>query len=157
MESIAALGLASNIIQIVDFSTRIISRGRDLYNSTDGQAAEHVVLHDAVKRLSELLVSLEGPKKPRDVRKVTTADRQLMQLKAETVKAARELQEALNKARIDKKGRNKRWQSVQQALLSVRSDKQISALVLRLDKIREQVDTAVLISIRYAISILLGI
>ena len=149
MESIAALGLASNIIQIVDFSSRLISHGRELYNSADGRTTEHTVLDDAIKALAELHSSLKITSGSRSYGSLTVADRHLIQLKAESERAVDELQQVLEKARLKNPGNNRKWQSIRQALSSVRTDKEISALAARLDKIRGQIDTAVLISIRY--------
>ncbi|KAH8733114.1 hypothetical protein GQ44DRAFT_754613 [Phaeosphaeriaceae sp. PMI808] len=86
MEPLGALGLASNIIQIVDFSSRIVSRRRELYNSADGQTEEHAVLDNAARNLSELYRSLNISGKKYDTRNLTEADRQLIKLKAESEK-----------------------------------------------------------------------
>lgn len=149
MEAIAALGLASNIIQIVDFSSRIIARGREIQNSADGSLADHAVLSHAASRLEELYGSLNASDKTRGggKRAITVADQQLLELKIESRKVVQELQAALNKAKSSKT--NSRWQSVRHALVTVRSDKEISRLAARLEGIRQQVDSAVLLSIQY--------
>jgi hypothetical protein len=84
MESLIALGLASNIIQIVDFSSRIISRGRELYDSADGRIEEHVVLDNAARNLSELYNDLHATGQFLDPRELTVADKQLIELKHES-------------------------------------------------------------------------
>jgi hypothetical protein len=145
MESIAALGLASNIIQVVDFSSRIISRGWEIYNSTDGRIRDHAILNDAARHLSDLHNDLRMSDTLK-FSKLAVADKKLIELKAESQKVVRDLEEALDKAKVS--GGKKKWQSVYQALKSVRTESQISSLVDRLETIRKQVDTAVLISIR---------
>jgi len=42
MDPLTALGLASNVIQIVDVSTRIVSKGQSIYKSADGTLAENM-------------------------------------------------------------------------------------------------------------------
>ena len=42
MEPLTALSLASNIIQVVDFSIRLVSKGYKIYKSADGTLAEYV-------------------------------------------------------------------------------------------------------------------
>jgi hypothetical protein len=54
MEPLAALGLASNIVQIADFAGRMIARSKEIYNSTEGTLSIHVYLEDAAKNLQEL-------------------------------------------------------------------------------------------------------
>jgi hypothetical protein len=163
MESIAALSLASNIIQIVDFSSRIISRGHELYNSADGRLGEHAVLENAARNLSELYTSLHKSKidsEPdaseryrdldvsgthRRIHDLTVADQQLKQLALESENIVQDLQVILKEVRLVT--RHKKWQSIHQAIKSVRTDTQIAILASRLDEIRKQIDTAVLFSI----------
>lgn len=149
MEAIAALGLASNIIQIVDFSSRIISRGQEIYSSTDGSTAEHALLSDVARNLAELYQSLtvSGKVQEKGKRKLTVADKQLVKLQIESQQIANDLQEALNRVKLTK--RDKKWRSVRHALLSIQSDKEIAILAARLDKIRQQVDSAAMVSILY--------
>jgi hypothetical protein len=147
MESIAALSLASNIIQVVEFSSRIISRGYELYQSADGRREEHVILDNAVKNLSALHSTLQNSGRSRSEDKLSMADKQLIKLQIESGMVAKELRELLQKVQLKKP--NGKWQSVRQALLSVFSDKEISSLGSRLDNIRKQVDSAILVSLRY--------
>lgn len=54
MEPLIALGLASSIIQIVDFSGRVISRSKEIYTSDNGTLKIHGDLEEAAKNLQEL-------------------------------------------------------------------------------------------------------
>jgi len=54
MEPIAALGLAANIIQIVDFSARMLSRTKEIYNSANGTLKIFTDLEASAKTLEEL-------------------------------------------------------------------------------------------------------
>ncbi|KAF2823870.1 hypothetical protein CC86DRAFT_384404 [Ophiobolus disseminans] len=146
MESIAALGLASNIVQIVDFSSRIISRGHELYKSANGRTEEHDILDSAASNLSELHKDLQVSGSTGNPRKLRASDRQLLELKLQSQKVVAELSAALAKARVS--GPHQKWQSVYQALKSVSTDKDISNLANQLDDIRKQVDTAILVSLR---------
>lgn len=149
MESIAALGLASNIIQIVDFSSRVISRIEEVYHSPDGQTVEYAALSIAAKRLDELSTSLLISGQSKGYAILSTANKQLIQLKKECTKVVEEVEDELKQAKLKASSGNRKWQSIRQGLKSVRNDKHMSALNLRLSAIREQIDTAVLISIRY--------
>ena len=56
LESIAALNLAGNIIQFIDFGCRLFSKSRELYKSSDGVLAEDVeleIIANSLKTLSK--------------------------------------------------------------------------------------------------------
>jgi hypothetical protein len=150
MDPISALGLASNIIQVVDFSTRIIARGHELYRSADGRTKEHAVLDSATASLSELYDSL-GALRVSGVGNWTAADKQLVQLRKETKIAVRELRNALDEVAL--KIGHGNFQSIYQALKLIWNEAEINGLTTRLDSIRNQVDTVFLVSIRYVIDL----
>ena len=58
MEALAALGLASNIIQIVDFGARLLSKSREIHHSADGSLDENNILEDVTSNLAELSFEL---------------------------------------------------------------------------------------------------
>lgn len=63
MEPLIALGLASNIIQIADFSGRLFSRSKEIYTSTGGTLSVYTDLEDAAKNLQELTSYLDREEK----------------------------------------------------------------------------------------------
>lgn len=146
MESLAALGVASNIIQIVDFSSRIISRGHELYTSTDGQATGHVVLGSATSNLHTLLEVLNKSKAQRDPKDLTDADRQLVDLQTRTKSVVDELEGYLQEIQVSTSHR--KIASIYQALKSFSTDKDITRMANELSEIRKQVDTVLLVSMR---------
>jgi hypothetical protein len=147
MEPLAALGVASNIIQIVDFASRLVSRGHELYQSADGRLASHAILDNASQNLLTLYNDLGKFQRP-DPRNLNAADEQLVQLKIDSETVVNKLRDALEKAKLSGE-RHKKWQSIYQALKSVYNDKEISSLANQLDNIRKQVDTALLVSLQY--------
>ncbi|KAF2260075.1 hypothetical protein CC78DRAFT_40841 [Lojkania enalia] len=60
IDPLTALGVASNIIQIVDFSTRVISRTHEIYKANGGRVDTHTILDDKTKNLSELCAELKN-------------------------------------------------------------------------------------------------
>ncbi|KAH7357440.1 hypothetical protein BKA66DRAFT_612717 [Pyrenochaeta sp. MPI-SDFR-AT-0127] len=145
MEPVVALGIASNIIQLVDFSSRLISRGHELYQSADGRTEHNTILENATDNLSELYNDLSC-RTIFDPSKATAADKQIIALQKESAGVAQKLKEALNKAK--RKDGNKKWRSIHQAICSVHSDRTISKLADQLDHIRKQIDTILLVSLR---------
>ncbi|KAH7074711.1 hypothetical protein BKA63DRAFT_596298 [Paraphoma chrysanthemicola] len=152
MEAVAAFSLASNILQVIDFAANIVSRGHKLYSSADGRVDEHAVLDAALNNLTELydtLHSTSSHKTRRNPLKATVADRQLIELQNESDKIVKDLRTKLENVRIT--GPHRAWQSIYQALRSVSTDKEISRLASRLQSIRKEVDTAILVSLRHTI------
>ncbi|KAJ4367172.1 hypothetical protein N0V83_007702 [Neocucurbitaria cava] len=108
----------------------------------------HAILENATKNLSELHNDLtrEAPIK----QKLSVADKQLVALQKESAAVAKKLRAALEKAKV--KNGHRKWRSVYQAIRSVYSEQEISKLATQLDDIRKQVDTVLLVSLRYALS-----
>ena len=156
MEPFAALGLATSIIQIVDFSGRIISRGKEIYHSPDGTLKIHTVLKEAAKNLHELSLGLiediSVPEVPfskvcRTKRgEKSVAEEQLLELSAQTKEITDKIIGAIQRIEVDDVG--KMWKSIDQAFRSVWSQKELESLEARLDNIRKQINTALLFSLR---------
>jgi hypothetical protein len=149
MEAVVAFGLASNILQVVDFASNIVSRGHKLYNSADGRIEEHSILDAVLENLTELYDDLQRTftgKESRKTLKSTPTELQLIRLKAESEQIIKELRASLSKVQVTEPHRT--WQSLHQALRSVSTDKEIARLTSKLESIRKQVDTAILVSLR---------
>ena len=58
IDVLAALGLAGNIVQFVEFLSKLLSESRALYNSPTGVADEHVVLEKVARDLTALTEKL---------------------------------------------------------------------------------------------------
>jgi len=172
MDPLTALGLASNIVQFVDFASKLISQSHEIYRSADGALEDNVVLEYVAKNLSRLGDELKS--KQADIKtgrealarerdwakkdgrvipepeKVTAAGKQLQQLSKECSAVSNELLQELEKLKI--KEPHKRWESFRQALNSVWSQEKIRALETRLEGIRKQLDTTLLVCLRYDIA-----
>ncbi|ORY14588.1 hypothetical protein BCR34DRAFT_479383 [Clohesyomyces aquaticus] len=152
MEPLTALSLASSIIQIVDFTGKIISRSKEIYRSADGVLETVTVLEQAANQLQEMSADLKaGPpdlseEEMKYQKPMSASERQLLQLSQEAKDISEEIVQAVNKIKV--KGSKKAWKSVEQALRSVWSQKEMSALETRLDTLRKQIDTALLFSLR---------
>ncbi|KAF2191676.1 hypothetical protein K469DRAFT_718697, partial [Zopfia rhizophila CBS 207.26] len=154
MKPLPAVGLASSIIQIVDFAVKIISKDHRIYQPTDGEVAEnHTVLEYAANNLFELSSELEqndlkklssNPKRP----KLSEAAEQLLKLGDETKELTKTLIDAIDQAKGKGSYSDPKWQSGRDALLSVWKKKEITALKKRLKNVRKEADTALLLALR---------
>ena len=171
MEPLVAVGLASNIIQIVEFAGKIVSRSQEIYHSPVGILASHNILQEAGRNLSELLELFNEHNQLKTDRKIDQssrlfsqhkgqkpsqnstgffaakrADEELHRLTSRTTEVTRKLRDAIYVVQVQ--GGNNAWQSIYQALRSVWSQNDIATIEQELDYIRKQVDTALLISLR---------
>ena len=67
LEGLAALSIASNVVQLVDFGSRLLSKSRSLYHSADGWVAADSDLNTIAGCLQRLSRSLIDRKQNDDV------------------------------------------------------------------------------------------
>jgi hypothetical protein len=152
MDPVTGFAVACGILQVIDFSSRIISRSHEFRESADGRIEQHVILDNAAAHLLDLCNGLQRYDGI-SVHRLNGADEQLYLIKLETELVVKELRNALDKAKLV--GTHKKWRSFYQAFQSVWQDNDIAGLARRLDELRKQVDTALLFSLRYTESLYL--
>jgi effector-binding domain-containing protein len=151
LDPLTALGLASNVVQLITFTGDLVAKGRDIYQSTDGGLVENLELEAITKSLQDL--SLEVALPPGIP--LTKVERELQQLCDGCRKAADELLDVIQKLKAQ--GPHKRWVSFRQALNSVWKAEEIQALSIRLERYRRQIDTTLLLSLRETLQSLLTV
>jgi hypothetical protein len=128
IDPLAALGLAGNIVQFVDFSYNLFCESKALYNSGSGATADNVVIETIVKDLNILNDRLTVPSSPGAI------PDPIRSLAGQCKDVARDLLEVIESIQV--KGPHKRWKSFVQALRSVRKKEEIEALVRRMERLR---------------------
>lgn len=159
MDPTTAMGCAASVIQFVDFGRKLVSGSLEIYGSADGMSAEHISIGDISKSLSELIVPLRARRdtrlenernvsnRNRPQEKGSVAEKELNRICEDCDKVAQQLQQELEKLRL--RGGHRKWGSFKQALSNMWNQSQISALEKKLERIRKQVDTTLLVSLRY--------
>jgi len=147
MDPLTALGFASNIIQLITFTSDLVSKGREIYKSADGQLLESQELDTVAKSLQDLCTNLPAQLRKKSLSKTES---QLRSLCEDCNKAAAQLIDAIRGLKVT--GSNKKWASFRQALNSVWKEDEIDALSKRLERYRSQLDTTLLISLREEIN-----
>ena len=157
MDPLTALSLTGTVIQFVDFGSRLLSQGRQLYNSADGKLTaneENEVitrdLHNLIKKLRQSISSPEhfvGGFTQEDLEQKNGLE--LICDRAATV--AEEIIVRLNELVIpeDVLLKDKRWRKLktfQQVLKSGWSSGEIASLLARLGELRKSLDTNLLYS-----------
>jgi hypothetical protein len=144
MDPLTALGLASNIIQIISFTSNLISKGREIYKSADGTLITNLELEAITRNLQDLSGHLSFPRKRR--KDLSDADKELQELCKGCTRVSAQLIEVIQGLAV--RGDHRKFNSFRQALNSVWKEDTIEELSKRLERYRSQIDTMLLVSLR---------
>lgn len=131
LESLAAFGLAANIIQFVQFGYKLFSESRVLYKASDKRVEESVeleIISKALKRLSDDLAAIPSSTTPQP-----QAEAELLPLAKCCQTIADELLVALKELQV--KGAKGKWQCFRSALKRIWKSQEIESMARRLDSI----------------------
>lgn len=146
MDPLTALGVASNIIQLVQFATKLITESQEAYDSLDGASQRNSDVEGIASNLIALHQQLSRDLyRPPGV-KSSVADEQLQRLTEESIGIADKLIGVIRGLKSN--GKSKRWNSVKYALTTAWKQKDIVALQTKLTEIRQQLDTTLLVCLR---------
>jgi hypothetical protein len=156
MEALVAVGLASNVVQFVDFAGKIISQTIRIYREkpkdTDGDDDEEETHYSHLEAITSDLERFNANLKRSMVsgdglqaHELSSSDREILRMCGECNKITGSLLTALGKLRGTKK---KLWSSFASALKTVWSESEIQALRQTLDSYRQQITLHVLASVR---------
>jgi hypothetical protein len=144
LDPLTAIGLAGNLVQFVDFSSKIVSKAKEIYNSAEGCLPEHNDAVTITKCLQTLNSKLQGR-----IRTPTTANEQVLQeLWVGCEEVAQELLGVLEIPKLE--GNKSKWKSVGRALKDVRRGHKIERISKRLVHLRERLILTLLVDLRNA-------
>ena len=129
-ESLAALSLAGNIVQFIDFGYRLFSKSRKLYRSSDGVLAENVELENIANSLTALSKGLTVGSSQTQPESIDYANLTLLAKDCESI--ATELLEALGELRV--KDPQKKLQCFCTALKRIWRSERIENVSKRLER-----------------------
>jgi len=146
VDPIAALGVAGNVVQFVQFASEVISEGKRIYRSGDGTASDNhdleIVTSDLILLQSKIAKSTEGSLS-NDAPGEEVALRRICEVANEL---ATKLLQKLNSVKAE--GRHRRWDSFRQALKTVWSQKDIDRIAERLSKVQNDRQLQVLVGLK---------
>lgn len=131
LESLAALGIAANIIQFVEFGCKLFSKSRALYKASDTRVEESVeleIISKALKRLSNDLIAI-----PSSTMSQSQAEADLLPLVKRCQAIAKELLVALDELQVN--GGKGKWQCFRSALKAIWKSDEIDDMARKLDSI----------------------
>ncbi|PMD34400.1 hypothetical protein L207DRAFT_468687 [Hyaloscypha variabilis F] len=149
MDGLSALSVAASVAQFIEFGCSLVSKSKEIYESTRGLPKVYVEAENATNRLLELsrrlTTSLEIEKQ--SMHSDSSDSDPLKIICEECVKLSEKLLKKLEKLRLAD-GQNKRhWKSFRQALKTVWSKSSIDEIAKRLQSYRTELDSHILISL----------
>lgn len=154
LDPLTALGLAGNLIQVIQFSYDIVSEGNKIYHNASGVLTQNKAIEEVSSDLASLTESLKTKQDEWRVAHGRTPldleELRLRNLCDRCVEVAFELQIQLNKLKA-KEGRAKRLRSYKQAIIAVWRKDEVEELERRLERYQKELDTRVLIGIRQSL------
>ena len=139
MEALAAVSLAGNILQFLDFTHDAISKSRQIHTSISGTLKEHADLKGLTTDLKDLSGRLQASS--------GSVDLVLEQLCSRCREVADELLEALESLRV--KGKHTRFQCLRKALKVLWGQEKLRKLEERLAGFRHELNLHITVELRY--------
>ncbi|KAF7941879.1 uncharacterized protein EAE97_006716 [Botrytis byssoidea] len=150
MNPLDVLSLAGTIIQFVDFSSKVLAGTNELYKSGAEALAVHqqlgLVVDDLAKmskRLSDSYWGLSGTGVIS-----TLSDDAFMFICRDASELSIELNNKLSSLKVTASGKRRKWETVKQALKSVWTEKDLTALTNRLTLLRDSIQMHIVVDLR---------
>ncbi|PMD34239.1 hypothetical protein L207DRAFT_138175 [Hyaloscypha variabilis F] len=155
MDPFSALSVAANIVQFIVYGINIVSKGNQLYKSTDGALIENVELQEATIRLQQLSRNFDKSLDQSLSQGLSAQnDESIQKICGECKAVSKELVEKLERLKVPEGHPHKKWKSFRQALKSVWTKERIEDIAQRLSQLRIELDSHVLVSLREQVTIM---
>ena len=111
MEPVSIIGLVASLLQLIQFSTTILSKAKEVHTSKRAAAKDNVVIEDIVLHLKESMSRINSFP--------ISNSTQVTDLRTQCSEIADDILQALEDIRV--KGPSSRWKSLRKAVKAVRS------------------------------------
>lgn len=145
LDPLTALSLAGTICQFVDFSCKVLSATRHVYNSYDGDLTVNRELGLITNEIQDLTAKLTRPMP--STGPLSPDEQKLKDLCVACNKVAAELIEKLNSLKA--RGQHQAWQSLQVAVQSAWSRQDLNDLIRRLTMFKEAIESRIVLGLRF--------
>ena len=143
MDPLTAFSLACGVIQVVDFSIKVLTRCKEIHDH--GALSEHQEVEETTKHLTNLRIDLSPPQSSETTQ--TPGDIELRELAKTCSTTAEQLVTKLQTLKIE--GPHKKRQVVFKTVKALREKREIHDLEKRLNRYRSVLDTKILASLRF--------
>lgn len=149
MDPFSALSLAATVVQFVDFSTKVISKGNALWKSYDGSLSENSELECVTLRFQNLTKNLRAQARQTGPTHNANGDQSLENICESCIDIAEELCSRLNQLKVSPSHPQRRWKSIRQALKSVWSKEKLQELEGRLARFKDDLNLHIIVALKY--------
>lgn len=141
MDAFAAVGLAGNIVQFIDFSCKVVDQAASIYQSSVGSSASHHDLETCARQMKELSSELSDRRQSYEqlLPPVSGDHQRLGKLAVRCESIAGELVTALEDLKPKRTG--SKWHSLCAALRATWKEDRVKALEKNLNGCRSQLVT----------------
>lgn len=147
LDPMSALSCATAVIQFVDFGTKLLSKSREIYQSTDGILEEQAEQAAISTRLSELSRRLSSSLSvDSNIRSLSAAEEALQDATIRCRTVADDFAGAVDKLRVS--GGNRKWKSFYQAVKNIWNKEEVEQKLALLDRLQQDVVIHLLICIK---------
>lgn len=146
MDPFTAFSIACGVIQVVDYSTKTLTKCKEIYN--EGSLSEHKHLEELAKTLVDVRAKLHLPSANQNAGGIQEPyEQSLLNLATECSKTADQLIDKFHLLKIQ--GPHKKRQAVMKTVRLLWEKGEIQEIQKRLDFYRSDLDTQILISLRF--------
>ena len=146
-EAVLAFGIAANVIQFIDFSTKVLSMGYRLGKAGHEGLQENQTTETIISDLHKVTQGLKSSlRQQEEKQRLTQSESDLQDLTEQCRDVALELLEILKKLKVQ--GNSRKWETFRVALKTVWEEDKIERLQKRVDGFRQQVIIRLLVSFR---------
>jgi hypothetical protein len=159
MDPLTALSVAGTIIQFVDFGSKLLSSGIELYKSVQGTLKVHEELELVTSDLNSVIIKFrQRSRSPLgEIDRPLTTDNQHQEDSFHTIcdeaaRIANELLTRLQKLKVKANGKLRSWESLKAAVKAAWSQDEIASLTRRLSTLKEVFYSRYMLSLGYRCS-----
>lgn len=148
MDPLTAFVLACGVIQVVDFSTKVVVKCREIYK--DGASSENKEIESLAKHLIDVYMELDAANavvKPAPTLQLHRDDQDLQNLAQQCSETAKELIAQLQKLKVQ--GQPRKRDVLRKTVKVVWKKSAIEDIERRLEHYRRTLDTRILINLRF--------
>jgi hypothetical protein len=148
MEALAALSVAGNVVQFIQFASEVVTETRETYRSADDTSAQHLDLEAVAEDLQKLVSPLQASAQASTG---AAGGLKFKKLLKSCNEAADELHSAIQELKV-KDGPHRKWRSFGKALISVWKRENISSFQKRVSLLRDQIQFHIVDDLRYVLT-----
>ena len=137
MDPTVAFGLVCGIIQVIDFSTKVVKKCHELYR--DGASSENKEAEEMANHLTDLRAKLDFSDE--------SVGKDLLDLGSKCSSTAQELVAELEKLRIN--GPHRKRQSLNKSFKAMLKKKDMEKIQKRLEGYQKLLDSRILVDLRF--------